>query len=253
MAKHVKPTQEELEANAQKALEEAEELEKEDKETKPQETEETQEEPKKEVKEDQEEAEQVDYKKRYIESTREGQVLFAKNKKLTEALEQANQLPEPTQEDLIKEYPEWEEMTTLERRFAKDNFVNNRRLAFIDQVRSEFSETDKWVNKVSDFITNPKTLNKYQELEGQEDKFLSFATKPTRRGVDFEDLVSAFLFQNKPVKNKGSLLESSVGGNKGQRQDPTKITVEEARSLRETDYKKYVELLKSGKIEQQSI
>jgi len=261
MPNHVKPTKEELEANALKAAEEAEALmnqgdpKPEDKKPDAEKPNTTPAEDKKENNSDESGDEnaaddQIDYKKRFAESTREAQILHSKNKKLTEAIEKANQLPEPTEAELAKEFgDEWEDMSTLERRFARDNYLNKKKFELLSGVTSEFSEADKWSEKVGTYIEDPAVLTKHPELEGQEAEFVAFANKPSRRGVDLEDVVSAFLYSAKPVKrHKGSLLESGNGGDKTS-PNSGKLTVEEGRKLRVTDYKKFTEYLKAGKIQ----
>ena len=93
MAKHTKPTPEELEESTEKALQEAEELkEKNEPEEEPEhepevEEKEEPEEDKETVSEADKDIEEIDYKKRFIESSSEAQVLHAKNKKINEAVE----------------------------------------------------------------------------------------------------------------------------------------------------------------------
>lgn len=261
---HIKPTKEELAENAAKALEEAEALETKEEPEKKQaaeaeqadeQVESVKDEQHEENSDDAEEEKEVDYKKKFVESTREAQVLHSKNKKITQAIEKANSLAEPSEEELSKEYgSEWEEMSTLERRFARDNFLNKRKFELLSSVTADFKEADTWSEKIEEFIADPKVLTKHPELDGQDAEFIAFATKPSRRGVDMEDLVSAFLYQAKPTKrHKGALIEEGTGGDKTTPKDPSVLTVEEGRRLRTTDYKKWVELSRAGKIRQESL
>lgn len=257
MNTHIKPTQEELEANAQKALEDAEALEakaKED-ENKSADTDEK----KDEGQDDNDESdkgedkkEDVDYKPKFIASTQEAQVLHSKQKKITQAVETAMSLPEPTEEELIAEFgDDWETMSTFERKLAKKNYINDKKFALLGNVMSEFKQGDEWSEKVSEFITDPKVMLKHTALEGKEADFVVFATKPSRIGVPLDDLVSAFLYENKPIKHKGSLLETGTGGSKSPPKDPTKLSVDQGSNLRKTDYRKYRELLKAGRIQEE--
>lgn len=264
MKKHIKPTPEELEANAQKSLEEAEAL-KEIPETpetledeKPEDKEvEIKEEPvveDKEVIEDK--PQEPDYKKKFVESSREAQILHSKNKKISDAFEKASQLPDPTDDEMKVEYPDWDLMSDFEKKIAKDSVKNTKRFQAMEEVTKGFKKLGDWQDKVNSFIEDPKTLVDNPELDGKEDEFKLFATKPTRIGVPLEDVVSAFLYNvEKEVKmkpkNKGSMFETGTGGaNEKQKPKTDKITVDQARILRNTDYKKYTEYLKAGKIEQ---
>ena len=286
---HKKPTIDELEENSKKLLDEFEKTE--EKETpevieekpetpeeetpetpeekpevveeKPEESEEpeeeapeTPEEPKK-PEEKPEEEEKPDYKKRYEDSSREAHILYSKTKKITEVIEKAGDVPEPTEDELRSEYPEWDVMSDFEQKLAKKNMINDRKFDAIGEATKEFKDMETWGKKVDTFLADPETLSKNPALEGKEDEFKVFVSKETRRGVDFADLVSAFLYsedQKPKVEHKGSMFETGTGGrNEKPKPKSDKINAEESRRLRITDYKKYLEYLKAGKIESTDI
>lgn len=191
-----------------------------------------------------------DFKEKFVQSSKEAQVLHAKNKKMNEVLEKASQLPEPSDEDLSKEYTEWEVMSDFEKKMAKEAFTSKRYRDFIAEGTKEFKDIDAWSDKVDGFIDNPEVLTAHPELEGKTEEFKAFASKPTRRGVDFEDLLKAFLFDvkaSRPV-NKGSQMEKGSGGPNDKSAPSDKLTVEEGRALRQTDYNKWKEMARAGKI-----
>lgn len=276
MTNHIKPTTEELEANSQALAKEAEELMLEEKgnkgradtekdeneaeekvvfESEPEEKEKAPEvKEKKDQKEVKPEVEEEDYKTKFIHSTKEAQMLFSKNKKLQEAFNKASKVEPPTEEELQKEYGDWDIMSDLEKKLAKDNLINRKRFEAIEQFNIENQQMNVWEEKVNDFITDPNTLVKYQSLEGREEEFKLFASKDSRRGNDFDDIVSAFLYkidQVKPVKKKGKMMESGTGG-ASKKAEPVKktLSIEEGRELRKRDYAKWKEMLKAGKIDQ---
>lgn len=261
MANHTKPTPEELEANIKKTQEDLEKLEKIPEET-PEEA------PKEEIKEgetidtapseevaervEEEQKEEIDYKKKFIASSQEAQILHAKNKKFSEAVESVAET-DVTEEELTKEYTDWDVMSETERKLAKKAYLNDKRFDAIHKATQEGKDLEKWVTEVDTFASSPATLTKYQELEGKTDEFKAFATKPTRRGVDFEDLVASFLYtaekEAKP-KHKGKMFESGTGGpNEKFKPKSDKLSVLEARNLMKTNYPKYKEYLKAGRIE----
>lgn len=257
MPDHIKPTTEEIQENLDKITQEVdvlkdqpepEEQPQPDSEPKP-----SEEAPAPQPDPKPEPQPEVDYKKKYVESTREAQVLHAKNKKINEAIEHAMTLPDPTEDELKKEFSEWDAMTDTEKRLAKDNLVSTRRFNMLSEVTKESKDIEAWNSKVDTFIDDPKTLTDNPELEGKLDEFKLFATKPTRRGVDFNDLVLAFSGEEAKrvkVKNKGSMFETGSGGPNDRPQPKTdKISIDEARTLRTTNYQKYVEYLKAGKID----
>lgn len=282
MPKHITPTKEELDANAKQALAEIEAMEaekqeevktiteeeyakeEEAKKVQPkvepvkEEVEEETEEPTKEpVKQPETEpvkepAKDPDYKEKFTNSAREAQILASKNKKINEILEQASQLPEPTEDDLKGQYKDWDVMSEFERTMAKEAFVSKRYREFISEGTKEFKDIDAWNGKVDQFVDDPQVLIDHPELEGKIDDFKLFAMKPTRRGVDFSDLISSFLYEasKETKKNKGAMFETGTAGPSEKfKPKSDKIGLDQARMLRETNYNLWRKMVKEGKID----
>lgn len=97
---------------------------------------------------------------------------------------------------------------------AKETLKNRKALASLGTVVAETKNIEVWNAKVDQYISDPKTLAEYPELEGKEDDFKVFATKETRRGADFELLTQAFIgnARDLKVKHKGSMFERPTGG-----------------------------------------
>jgi len=262
---HVKPEKEELEANALKALEEAEALkekEEEHKEEEPkkedeqekQEEEHKEEEHKEEDKKPADKEEDDKYRKKFIASSKEAIILDSANKKITSAIEQANEIADPTDEEMKAKHADYDDMTPTEQRLAKANYKMEKKFDLIFKGSQEGKEMKEWSKKVDDYITDPKTLADIPELEGKEDEFKIFALKETRRGIPFEDLTKAFLFDATKAtpSHKGEKMFDVGGGGEKLKEKPKsdKITQEQAKLLRESDYPKYKEYLLAGKIEE---
>lgn len=257
---HKKPTPQELQEEMDKAVDELEKDNVDEKPTTP--DKDVKEEPKKvdikekkvvdDIPEPEDVKEEPDYKKKFTESTREAQILASKNKKLNEAIEKAGEVKTPTKKQLRAEYPEWEDMSDFERKIATENLTNRKKFDAITEATKGFKDMDKWTDKVDKFVDDPITLASYPQLEGREDEFKLFSTKPTRRGVDMEDLVSSFMYEadSKPKKSKGQMFEVGTGGD-GEKPKPKgdKISLEESINLRNNDYKKYLQYVKAGKID----
>jgi hypothetical protein len=258
---HTKPTTEELQESIEEAPKETEEVKvekevSEDVDEKVSEEEEV-DEKKVEEKDEKPVEKKPDYRKRYEDSSREAHILYSKNRKMTEAIEKASQVAEPTEEELKAEFPEWDTMSDFEQRMAKDNLVNKKKLDGITAVSKDFRDMDAWNKKVDEFLIDPEVLIKNPGLDGKEEEFKTFVSKETRRGVDFETLVSAFLYsesQTPTKKNKGSMFETGTAGD-SEKPKPKgdKITTEEAIRLRQTNYNEYRRLLQEGKIDDSEI
>jgi hypothetical protein len=192
------------------------------------------------------------YKKKAIEQQRENIVLHGKQKKMNDTLDQAANLPDPTEDELHKEYPEWEDMTQTEQRLAKQAMLSNKRFDLLRTVRTEERNVEAWNEKVDAFVSDPTSLVNNPELEGKIDEFVLFATKPTRVSVPFDVLVSAFLHDvtKKPAKKNSIILPTGEHrSNVKQTHATDKIGLVEARKLRENDYPKYREMLRAHKID----
>lgn len=286
MANHTKPTNEELEEQIQKSIEGLEEEEKQDQEIEDKAEElENDDEIEEEV-DDQEDEEEVDeedendeedesgddgrenlkqeiekkpakkedYEKRYKDSSREATILYNKNKKMADAIEKAGDVKPPTEEELKAEYSDWDTMTDFEQKMAKSDMTNTRKLEAISEATKEFKEMDAWNGKVDEFMADPETIVDFPELEGKEEEFKLFVSKPTRIGADFDILVDSFLYNaSKSVKKKtGKMFPTGKGGHqKKPSKNSNKLSVSESIRLRTTNYKKYLELLKKGKISSQ--
>jgi stress-induced morphogen len=252
---HVKPSKEELEAQEQAAIEEAERLAKEEAEGK------QEEEVEPEVVEAKDDArEQADpseeAKKRLKEklsaSARENQKIYAKNRVINKALADAEDVPEPTEQELVNEFRDWDSMSDIEKSLAKETVISRRWRQTIAQAKEQATKIEKWNESVEEFVSDPNTFITHPDLEGKADEFQEFATAESNNSVPMNILVSAFLHEKSSGKtpNKGSMFETGSGGpNEKPTPKSDKLSLEDARKLRETDYTKYKEYLNAGKID----
>lgn len=191
------------------------------------------------------------YKKKFSASSRENQRINAKNRVINNALIEADDIPEPTEEELGTEYKDWDIATDLEKISLKEALISKRWRAKISQAKDQATKIEKWNDSVEVFVDDPKTLLDNPELEGKTDEFKAFATDEANNSVPFKILISAFLHDHQAnrVSNKGKMFERGSGGpnDKPQSKNDT-ITLDEARKLRQSDYPKWKEYLKAGKI-----
>lgn len=262
MGKHVKPTKEELEAQTQAAIKEAEELAKTPEPPKEEEEPdiaaiekeagiEKEAEPSKEVKEAlKKEVEEKD--KKLSASARENQKIYAKNRIINKALVEADETPEPTQEELISEFTDWDGMSEIEQKFAKETVISRNWRKTISEAKDQATKIEKWNDSVDEFVDDPKTYIDTPALEGKAEQFKTFAQEESNNSVPFKTLVGAFLYDQSTGQesNKGAMFERGSGGpNIKPTPKSDKISLEEARKLRTTNYDKWKELNSAGKID----
>ena len=247
-AEDVKKKVKEVEEVKEDVKEESDEESEEESETEQESEEKVEEEPE----EESEEEAPDPYKKKFIASSKEAQVLYAKNKKTNESLKEALSVKAPTTEELEVEYPDWDVMSDFEKKIAKNDLLNTRKLAAIDKIAIENESVVEWNSEVDKFMDDPQTLIDSPKLEGKVEEFKLFATKPTRRNVDFEDLVSAFLYEEKTTrkpKKKGRMFPTGTGGAKTKGAKDGKISIEDAAVLKKNDYPKWKQMLAEDKID----
>ena len=203
--------------------------------------------------EDEKQKELEKLKKRQANSSRENYIIEQQNKKMAEALDQAASVPEPTEEELQAKFPTWDELSDFEKDLAKNKVWSDKRFAAIDEASKSFKNIKAWQTKVSDFVSDPKTLVDNPDLEGKEDEFRLYATQNEKRvNVDFQDLIAAFLYtyESKKTRSKGKMMETPSGGDKKPvKPASTKLSVAESERLRDTNYSEYRKQLQAGNID----
>lgn len=196
---------------------------------------------------------EIDYKEKFRESSREALTLHFKNQKLTETIEEASKLPEPTEEDLVsyarEQGADYDDLDQFSKNILKKTYLNEKRFEKINEVNKEYKDVQNWVGKVDNFLGAVETTAKYPELVDNAEEFRQFSLKSSRRGTDLEDLATAFLYgltQTQGTKKKGSLLMN--GGNGAtQEAKPQGLDEKQLASIRMSNPKEYRRLIKEGK------
>ena len=193
---------------------------------------------------------EVDYKKKFSESTRENQRVQAELAKaqadkaelarrqteLEAKLAKANETL--SDESLIAKYPDWDMLTDGEKTLLK-------RQEALEIELAEMKEDKAWDRDLSKAKTN------FPELSEKEKEFKEYCYKYPK-GVDVETLARAFLFESKkPIQEPRKGLEKPTAG--PIQPAGGEMTAEDIQRIRETDEKLYVQLLRSGKIKAKAV
>lgn len=189
------------------------------------------------------------WKNRYSESTREAQLLIEQNKLKEQQINQLTKPHDPTESELRAAYPEWEQMLPTEQRLARENFSLKQSHASIQQTTAELTAEVRWSKDL-------KTLKKktdFAALAGKEDDFEEYVFKPNHKGIPLETLARSFLFgvttpAAAPAPAAPPTAERSSGGPKPDGK-PKKLSIEDARTLRQTNYQEYKRQLDAGNID----
>lgn len=189
---------------------------------------------------------------RYKEAGQEAMVLNSKNKKILETIEEANNLPEPSIEEL-KEYAkqmgsDYEDLDTFAQNMLKENLQNKKKFGKITDLVAEERNMKLWADKVEAFATDDKTIETYPALSGHEEEFVKYCSKKTHINADFNLLVAGFLFKLPEENKKKNLLLPRSGSSKNAPAKPIELTQDDARAIRMKDPAKYMEMARTGKI-----
>ena len=185
------------------------------------------------------------------ESGQEAMVLNSKNKKILETIEEANNIPEPTIEEL-KEYAtkmgaDYDELDTFSQNMLKKTFKSEKKDAVLTGLVEDERNMKVWQDKVEAFSADENTLQEFPSLAGHEEDFVKYCSKKTHMNADFNLLVAGFLFKlPEETKNKNLLLPRGGGSRNGPAK-PVEPTQDDARADRKKDLKSYMEKVQKGK------
>lgn len=194
-----------------------------------------------------------DYKQKFVDSQREAILLAERNRVKDAQLESLTKQDTPTDEAMRALYPEWDGLDEYNKRVLIRTEAANMRATRLEKQLEETAARQKLKEEVESVLDDPK----FGKLKGKETEFKRFALKPANRGLPAEVIAKAFLFDadeespapvNPPPKTREA-LPSGSGGPRGDVK-PKKISLEEAATIRKTDYKRYMELVNANAIEE---
>lgn len=205
---------------------------------------------------DKEEDKKVDESKETVEKKnaelrRESIRQYEKNKRINEAVQKGAQISEVSDEDIKAYYPDQDLdlLDSVQKQLMKDNILNKKRLDLIAEAANQNKALDDRLAEVDTFVADTKIFDKFPHLKDNEEKFKGFAVDKKFKDYDLNDVAALFATEVvvKP-RHKGSLFESSRGGERPNPNTTEKITsAEELSLLRRTNNREYQRLIKTGK------
>jgi len=190
---------------------------------------------------------------RLRESGQEALILHSKNKKIIETIEETENLPEPTLDEL-KDYAremgeDYDTLDKLTQNILKDSLHNKKKFSKLGDLVKDEKQHNKWMEKVDEFIDQEDTSQKYPSLLAKAEEFKKYCAKKTHMNVDFDTLVGGFFFslpKDEPIRR--NLLLPQAGGNRNTPPKPVDLTQDDAPIIRKKDMRDYMEKAKHGKI-----
>jgi len=178
------------------------------------------------------------WKQKFSDSSREAQLL-AEAERVRQAAQQ-EQTKEPTDSELRTAFPLWEAMSDTEKELARRTLGAERAAGNASRLSQAIQDERAWNTSIELVITSDPAL------QGKEQAFRQFASKPQYKNVPMDVLVGAFLQKNgsapAPTTTPKPGLEPGSGGPR-QAPKPTSLTADQLAALRTSDYKAYVEYI----------
>lgn len=199
---------------------------------------------------------EVDYKKKFGESTRQNQIVESKFRELQKVLGDITRQEIPSDEEMKSTDPDWEYRSDFEKNMAIKLVVQERRQNLILNTIGDITKESELAEEIVAFI------DKTPELEGKDSEFYDFVTDPKNKGASMEVLLGAFLHKEgitpkapeavpvdpKPEERAPSLNRSTPRGGNPPKEIKTGYSDEELKHLRTKDPKKYFKLIRDKKI-----
>jgi hypothetical protein len=197
---------------------------------------------------------EIDYKKKFSESTRRNQIVESQFKELQKVLGDITKQEIPTDEEMVALVPDWEYLTDREKNGERKLIVLERRQNHMLNTFSSIAKETETYSQLEAFVgTEPR-------LKGKEADFYEFAIDPRNTGASLEVLVNAFLFETTPIVDTTPVVTpveavppSLERGNPSGNMPPIptgnqEMSEDELKLLRTTDPRKYNEMIRTGKI-----
>lgn len=187
----------------------------------------------------------VDYEKKFSDSTRENQILQEKIKALEGAPQELTK--EPTDSDMRAAFPNWDLMSDTEKDLGRRTVRAERIGGNAAQIAQDLKAERSWNTSIELAIASNTTL------QGKEQAFRQYASRPQYKNVPMDVLVGAFLqsLGAAPVAPTTTPRPGLEPGNGGPRtpEKPKTLSTEELTSLRTSDPKGYQDYLKTHDLE----
>ena len=186
----------------------------------------------------------VDYEKKFADSTRENQLLQAKLAEEQRARQELTK--EPTDSELRTAFPSWDVMDDTQKELATRTFGAERNSLNASRIVTQLQNERSWETSVQ------LALSSDPALQGQEQQFRDFASKPQYKNVPMDVLVPAFLQKQgnapkAPVTTPKPGLEPGNGGPK-ESPKPQAVSADELSALRTSDPRAWETYIKTHEI-----
>jgi hypothetical protein len=184
------------------------------------------------------------WKQKFADSSREAQMLLEAQKQREKAEQELTK--EPTDSEFRTAFPSWDLFDETQKELARRTYGAERNAANATRTAQELKDERAW-NTSIELVTSSDPA-----LQGKEQAFKQFASKPQYKNVPMDVLVAAFLQKQgpstepRPTPKPG--LEPGSGGPRTP-EKPKSLSAEQLATLRASDPRAYQDYLKTHTLE----
>jgi hypothetical protein len=190
-------------------------------------------------------------KEKFVASQRESILNHERVQVANTRIQELTNTDTPTDEAMRRLYPEWDQLDDYNKKVLirqETTAMQNAKLAAQNQ---EILARQQLEDQLEDIADKPE----FAKLQGKEAEFRRFAKRKENQGIDVAVLAKAFLFDGSdeptPAPATPAPREALPAGSGGPRESlkSKKISLAEAEIIKQTDYKRYIKLVKDDAIE----
>jgi hypothetical protein len=188
------------------------------------------------------------WKQKFSDSSREAQLLVEAERQRQQAQQELTK--DPTDSDYRAAFPDWDLLDDSQKADKRRLLNAERTASKAVQIAQQLQSKESWNTSLELAIASTPAL------QGKEDAFKKFASKPQYRNVPTELLVSSFLGNTAPADAPTSTPRPALlTGNGGPRtsEKPQHISAADLSALRKSDEKAYIAYVKTHPIDVDSL
>jgi hypothetical protein len=201
----------------------------------------------------QQEPAQPDYKNKFVESQREAILQNERLKQKDAHISKLTTKDTPTDDEMRSLHPEWDQLDDYNKRVLTQIRQADKRAIAAEERATALERKREFEDSLVDFVESPPP--EFKALKGKESDFKRFAQRKANIGLPLDTLAKAYLFDiqdeiqtpHTPTLTPG--LERGSGGPRSAPK-PKKISAEEGREIRKTNFEEWRRLVKAGQIEE---
>lgn len=186
---------------------------------------------------------------RYKASTQEANALYFRNQEMTDTINEAANMPDPTIEQLrayaSEQGANYDELDPFMQNMVKKTLKNELGMDKIKSIAVKDQQLTAWKTSVEEFAGDDEVLNKFPSLADHTQEFIDYCMKKNRRGMDLVDLVGSFMFGVEP-KAPGKSLFNSRSNSEAAPAPKTGLQVEEVIQKRRRSQKDYMRSIRDA-------